>query len=89
MACNCIDLSPGSNLRADREGRCVSVEKMTEQVYEGLTKLIDSQLFNLQTEHILWDARTLVGSFSQVRWERDIAIEQLRELGYEFGEKIT
>lgn len=28
------------------------------------------------------------GVFDQVRWERDIAIEQLNELGYEFGEKI-
>ena len=28
------------------------------------------------------------GLFEQIKWERDIAIEQLRELGYEFGEKI-
>jgi hypothetical protein len=28
------------------------------------------------------------GVFDQVRWERDIAIGQLKELGYEFGEKI-
>jgi len=26
--------------------------------------------------------------YKQVIWERDIAIEQLKELGYEFGEKI-
>ena len=26
--------------------------------------------------------------YKQVVWERDIAIEQLKELGYEFGEKI-
>ena len=24
----------------------------------------------------------------QIRWERDIAISQLKELGYEFGEKV-
>ncbi len=24
----------------------------------------------------------------QIRWERDVAIEQLKELGYKFGEKI-
>lgn len=29
-----------------------------------------------------------VGVYKQVTWERDIAIEQLHELGYEFGEKI-
>ncbi len=28
------------------------------------------------------------GVFEQVMWERDIAIQQLKELGYEFGEKI-
>ena len=26
--------------------------------------------------------------FEQVMWERDIAIQQLKELGYGFGEKI-
>lgn len=26
--------------------------------------------------------------YEQVRWERDVAIAQLKELGYEFGEKI-
>lgn len=28
------------------------------------------------------------GVFEQVMWERDIAIEQLHELGYEWGQKI-
>lgn len=28
------------------------------------------------------------GVFEQVMWERDVAIEQLHELGYELGEKI-
>ena len=28
------------------------------------------------------------GAFEQVMWERDIAIEQLHELGYELGQKI-
>lgn len=28
------------------------------------------------------------GVFEQVMWERDTAIEQLRELGYELGQKI-
>lgn len=29
-----------------------------------------------------------LGVFKQVMWERDIAIEQLKELGYGFGQKI-
>lgn len=28
------------------------------------------------------------GLFDQIKWERDIAIEQLNELGISFGEKI-
>lgn len=29
-----------------------------------------------------------LGVYEQIRWERDIAIEQLKELGYGLGEKI-
>ena len=29
-----------------------------------------------------------LGTYEQVRWERDVAISQLEELGYGFGEKI-
>lgn len=29
-----------------------------------------------------------VGAYKQAAWERDVAVWQLRELGYEFGEKI-
>lgn len=29
-----------------------------------------------------------LGAFEQIRWERDIAIGQLYELGYGLGEKI-
>jgi len=28
------------------------------------------------------------GAYYQVRWERDVAVEQLKELGYSLGEKI-
>lgn len=34
------------------------------------------------------DKYVSIGAYKQVAWERDIAIEQLHELGYEFGEKI-
>ena len=37
----------------------------------------------LQTENTI-----SLGVYKQVRWERDIAIEQLEELGYSLGEKI-
>ena len=36
-----------------------------------------------------WESEYVsIGAYKQVAWERDIAIEQLHELGYEFGEKI-
>lgn len=34
------------------------------------------------------DKYVSIGVYKQVAWERDMAIEQLHELGYEFGEKI-
>lgn len=34
------------------------------------------------------DKYVSIGAYNQVAWERDIAIKQLHELGYEFGQKI-
>ena len=34
------------------------------------------------------DKYVSIGAYKQVAWERDIAIEQLHDLGYEFGQKI-
>ena len=34
------------------------------------------------------ELQCLIGSFEQIKWERDTAIAQLKELGYELGEKI-
>lgn len=34
------------------------------------------------------DIITYLGAFDQIKWERDIAIGQLEELGYSLGEKI-
>lgn len=34
------------------------------------------------------DIISYLAVFEQIRWERDIAIGQLHELGYELGEKI-
>ena len=34
------------------------------------------------------DKYVSIGAYNQVAWERDIAIKQLHELGYEFGENI-
>ena len=34
------------------------------------------------------DKYVSIGAYQQVAWERDVAIKQLHELGYGFGEKI-
>ena len=34
------------------------------------------------------DIISYLGAFDQIKWERDIAIGQLEELGYSLGEKI-
>ena len=39
-------------------------------------------------EEAINNAITIISSFEQIKWERDTAIAQLKELGYEFGEKI-
>ena len=40
--------------------------------------------FNQALDHAI----NCVGAIDQIKWERDIAISQLNELGYQFGEKI-
>ena len=40
--------------------------------------------FNQAIDHAI----NCVGAIEQIKWERDIAIQQLNELGYELGEKI-
>ena len=41
-----------------------------------------------QVEKECRDKFVSIGTYKQVAWERDIAIEQLHELEYEFGQKI-
>ena len=48
----------------------------------------NEQLFIPETLEALEMAKMCLGSIQQIQWERDVAIKQLNELGYEFGEKI-
>ena len=49
-------------------------------ILEKITKAHEVDLYNLRQSN-----RELK---KQIKWERDIAIQQLNELGYQFGEKI-
>ena len=44
--------------------------------------------FDLQTDNAFGLAICALGALDQIRWERDIAIQQLEELGLSFGEKV-
>lgn len=48
----------------------------------------NKQLFIPETVKALEIAKAVLGSIEQIIWERDMAITQLKELGYELGEKI-
>ena len=67
------------------------MEKMKpKKVIEVLERMqeINKQLENDEVVQALSHAITCVGALEQIIWERDIAIQQLNELGYQFGEKI-
>ena len=68
------------------------MEKMKpKQVIEILKNLAFIGTKDTNADEIsqaLSHAINCVGAIEQIKWERDIAIQQLNELGYQFGEKI-
>ena len=57
--------------------------------YAEIQEPEDSTIQKLQEQiQALDHAINCVGAIEQIKWERDIAIQQLNELGYGFGEKI-
>ena len=61
-----------------------------KKVIEVLERMqeINKQLENDEVVQAIDHAINCVGAIEQIRAERDIAIQQLNELGYQFGEKI-
>ena len=61
----------------------------TEEIIENL-KLMQSQVeweYPMDYAAAIDEAIIRVGAFDQIKWERDIAIEQLKQLGYSLGEQ--
>ena len=58
--------------------------------YQKIEQTLKDILYGGEVIESQEKSETLVspGVYKQVAWERDIAIQQLHELGYEFGEKI-
>lgn len=42
----------------------------------------------VQLMEYMKDLKTYIGAFGQIEWERDVAISQLRSLGYDLGQKM-
>ena len=64
----------------------ISDEKMKEALKIAINSLEVDEMYQLEKE----DADEFISckAYDQVMWERDIAIAQLKELGYGFGEEI-
>ncbi len=64
-------------------------EPTIRETYEYLDKQFkaNSIIGNDEDAKYLKVAKMIVGSFEQIQWERDVAIEQLKDLGYSLGEK--
>lgn len=68
------------------------MEKLYDDLKEGLDQAIS--ITNLQgnlkslIEQIQEENKSIVSAYEQVVWERDVAIDQLKQLGYGLGEKI-
>lgn len=63
---------------------CLNKEKVN---CGGGCEICAKELLNEYTEIIKKDTVS-IGAYEQVAWERDVAIDQLKQLGYELGEKI-
>ena len=58
--------------------------KQTIEVIEIIKRDYNTDITKQALDHAI----NCVGAIEQIKWERDIAIQQLNELGYQFGEKI-
>ena len=58
--------------------------KQVIEIFNALKENSEDTEFTQAIDHAI----TCVGAIEQIKWERDIAIQQLNELGYQFGEKI-
>ena len=61
----------------------ISTERVIE-IFNALKENSEDTEFTQALSHAI----NCVGAIEQIKWERDIAIQQLNELGYQFGEKI-
>lgn len=67
----------------------VDIDEDCKEAYEDNKEVVEALDMAIKAlEQELCNDTVSRGVFEQVMWERDTAIEQLRELGYELGQKI-
>ena len=59
--------------------------KSTKELIEWLENIHLSDWVELCGADEWRDIRNYLGAFEQIKWERDVAIQQLYDLGYELG----
>lgn len=61
--------------------------KSTKELMEWLENIHLSKWVELVGADEWRDIKNYLGAFEQIKWERDVAIDQLKQLGYDLGEK--
>ena len=67
-------------------GREKKIEAVSEACIVACEAILELQLYKQFGD--LNEIQSKLGAFNQVRYERDIALEQLKEIGCEFGQKM-
>lgn len=64
--------------------------KTPREIYDWIDKKIKSEsIIEYKDEQDFWlSAKMYIGCFEQIEWERSVALDQLKQLGYSLGEKI-
>lgn len=67
-------------------GREKKIEAVSEACIVACEAILELQLYKQFGD--LNEIQSKLGAFNQVRYERDVALEQLKEIGCEFGQKM-
>lgn len=64
--------------------------KTPREIYDWIDKKIKSEsIIGYKDEQDFWlSAKMFIGCFDQIKWERDIALDQLKQLGYSLADVV-
>ena len=86
----CRDVTPEERDSVDKYVESISKETGFDfdEVQEELDFVQPHKSIPVKLKVADGDKKVSIGVLEQVMWERDVAIDQLKELGYELGQKI-